>query len=160
MTALPRLRFTIRRMLFSILVLALLLTGYVEYRDLIRREAMSLQTRRQMLRLDTEIENERNWGMGLWQKYRAGYASLDEVRAQDERVHRLANEGKALVNKLDGLYESAARSACAPAGSPSPRPSHRRGEGDRLSPPPRPTRSAEGLTIPFSPAGRRCPKGG
>jgi hypothetical protein len=45
-------------------------------------------------------------------------------------------------------------------GAPSPRPSPRWGEGDRFPPPPRLSRPAEAPTVPFSPAGRRCPKGG
>ena len=42
---------------------------------------------------------------------------------------------------------------------PSPRPSPRRGEGDRLTPCPRSNGSAEASTVPFSPPGRRCTEG-
>src|SRR5262245_33368881 len=45
-------------------------------------------------------------------------------------------------------------------GAPLTPPSPRRGEGDRFCPPPRDSRWAEANTLPFSPAGRKCPKGG
>jgi hypothetical protein len=51
-------------------------------------------------------------------------------------------------------------SANTTAAPPSPRPSPRWGEGDRLSPMRWPHRAALARAIPFSPAGRRCPKGG
>ena len=45
-------------------------------------------------------------------------------------------------------------------GAPSPRPSPRRGEGDRSLVSLRASPCATAITVPFSPAGRRCPKGG
>ena len=44
--------------------------------------------------------------------------------------------------------------------SPHPSPRRSRGEGDRVLLPPRLSRSAGASTVPFSPPGRRCPKGG
>lgn len=98
--SLPRPRFTVRRMLIAILVVALLLTGYVKARGLRRREALALQLRMQSDRNNQELIRLREEAARAWRRYRAGYASGDEVRIRWEQVRAMESRDRALRDRL------------------------------------------------------------